>query len=222
MEENDFVMTIKDSFYELVDGAVAFVPKLLVALLLLLVGVVVARAVSRLVKAALSFIENNKWTKKFFSSVDVNMVNISDITAMFVRYAVLIIFLNAAVDVLELAVLSETFDAILAFLPKIFAAVVVAGLSLIAGNVMKDLVAESAKKAGVKAHQGLGSAARVIVLVFGFPLAAAQLGLDLTIINNNITVVMAGVMLALGLAFGLGGRDTAGKIVENAYKNYKK
>ena len=222
MENNDFVTTITNSFYELVDGAVAFVPKLIVALLLLLVGFIVARAVSKLVRAGLSYIENNSMTQKFFSSVDVTMITISDITALFVRYAILLIFINAAVDVLELQVLSSTFDAILAFVPKIFAAVIVAGLTLLAGNVVKDLVSESTEKAGVKAHKGLGSAARAVVLVFGFPLAAAQLGLDLTIINNNITVVMAGIMLALGLAFGLGGRETAAKIIDSTYRNYRK
>jgi len=222
MDDNDFVMTIKDSFYDLIDGAIAFAPKLLVALLLLLVGVIVARAVSKLVKASLGFIEENKWTKKFFSSVDVNMVNISDLTAMFARWAVFLIFVNAAVDVLELAVLSSTFDAILAFVPNIFAAVVVAGLSLIISKTVHDLVAESAKKAKIASAKMLANVARIAVLVFGFPLAAAQLGLDLTIINNNITVIVAGIMLALGLSFGLGGRDTAGKIVDNAYKNFKK
>lgn len=222
MENNDILDTIQDSFYNLIESAIAFIPELLIAILLLIAGVIVARLSAKIVKAALSFIEDNKWTKKFFSSVDVNMINISDITALFVKWTVLVIFINAAINVLGLALLSDTFDALLAFVPKIFAAVVVAGLTLVAGQVVHDLVLESAKKARINASRFLANTARVIVLIFGFPLAAAQLGLDMTIINNNITVVVAGVMLALGLAFGLGGRDTAGKIVSDAYNNFRK
>jgi hypothetical protein len=222
MNDTDFVTTIKDSFYDLADSIVAFMPKLVVALLLLLIGVVVARVTGKLINAALSAIEKNKYTKKFFDAVEIKMVSISDMVGLFVRYAVLLIFVNAAVGVLGLEVLSETFDAILAFVPKIFAAVVVAGLALVASGVVQNIVSESANKAKIKSYKTLANAARILVLVFGFPLAAAQLGLDLTIINNNITVVMAGVMLAFAIAFGLGGRDTAGKIVDNAYKNFKK
>ena len=222
MNDTDFVTTIKDSFYDLADSIVAFMPKLVVALLLLLIGVVVARVTGKLINAALSAIEKNKYTKKFFNAVEIKMVSISDMVGLFVRYAVLLIFVNAAVGVLGLEVLSETFDAILAFVPKIFSAVVVAGLALVASGVVQNIVSESANKAKIKSYKTLANAARILVLVFGFPLAAAQLGLDLTIINNNITVVMAGVMLAFAIAFGFGGRDTAAKIVENAYKNFKK
>ncbi len=222
MENNDLLTTIKDSFYDLTSRIVSYIPEIVVALLLVLIGFIVAKALSKLVSNSIGYIEKNKWTKKFFDSIDVTMVKVSDIAALFTKYAVLLIFLSAAVDVLGLEVLSNTFDSILAFVPKIFAAMVVAALSLVAGNVMKDLVTESAKRAKIKSANTLGSIARIVVLVFGFPLALAQLGLDLTVINNNITVVMAGIMLALGLAFGLGGRETASKIVENAYKNFKK
>ena len=222
MNDTDFVTTIKDSFYDLADSVVAFMPKLLVALLLLLIGVIIARVVGKLVNTVLSAVEKNKYTKKFFDAIEIKMVSISDITSLFLRYAVVLIFVNAAVGVLGLAVLSDTFNAILAFVPKILAAVVVAGLALVASSVVQNIVSESANKAKIKSYKTLASVSRILVLVFGFPLAAAQLGLDLTIINNNITVVMAGVMLAFAIAFGLGGRDTAGKIVDNAYKNFKK
>jgi hypothetical protein len=49
-----------------------------------------------------------------------------------------------------------------------------------------------------------------------------QLGFDTSILAANITVIVAGIVLALALAFGLGGRNLAGKLLEQAYKNVKK
>ncbi|MCA9349357.1 hypothetical protein KC878_04440 [Candidatus Saccharibacteria bacterium] len=222
MNDVNFVSTIRESFYDLADQAIDFLPKLLVALLLLLVGLVVAKAVSTVIDKLVNYVETHKLTKMAMKKLGVSIISLSGIAAFFVRWSILLIFVGAAVDVLNLTALTDTFDSLIGFLPNIFAFAVVAGLSIIAGNVVKDIVTESAQKAKVANYSTLASAAKAVILVFGLTLAIAQLGLDLTIINNNLTVIMAGIMLALGLAFGLGGRDVAGKIVDDMYKNSKK
>lgn len=222
MDNRSILETIGDSFRNLLESAVEYTPRILAALLLLIVGYLVARVVSRVMGRFIDAIENNKMVKDVANRLDITVVNVSDLVAMLTRWAVLLIFVIAAIDALGVAVLTDTFNQILAFLPKIFAAAVILAVSVLMGNVVFDIVQESAKKAKIKFHSFLAGAARVMVLVFGIPLALAQLGLDLTIINNNITVVVAGVMLALAISFGLGGKETAGKIVNDIYKNWKK
>ncbi|MCA9332728.1 hypothetical protein KDA00_02540 [Candidatus Saccharibacteria bacterium] len=222
MGNSDFVQTIQDSFLDVVDGTVEFLPRLLVALLLLIVGFILAKYISHWLGKALGYLENSKPVKNTTSSLGVKEIDVSGIITIFVRWAVLLIFIAAAVDVLGLAVLTDTFNAILGFIPNILAAIVVAALSFVAANALYEVVSVSAKKSNIKAYKFLANAAKVIVLVFGLPLAAAQLGLDLTILTNNITVVVAGIMLAFGLSFGLGGKETAGKIVSDLYKNWNK
>ncbi len=222
MEDQSVLETIEDSFLDLVDSAVEYAPRVLAALLLLLVGFIVARFVSKWLGKAVDYIEDDKRVMNTADALGVNVLKISDVVALVTRWAVLLIFVSAAVDALGVDVLTDTFNSVLGYVPNVFAAAVIAGVAVLVGNVVKDIVATSAEKAGVKSASFLGSAARVAVLIFGVPLAAAQLGLDLTIINNNITVIVAGIMLALALAFGLGGRDVAGKILEDQYKNWKK
>ncbi len=222
MEDKGVVDTLRDSFMDLINGAVEYIPRILAALIIFIIGLIVAGAICRLVKRLLGLVESNKVVKDFAEKLNLKVVSISGLVATFARWAVLLIFISAAVDSLGVQVLTDTFNSLIAFMPKIFAAAVVGGVSIIAGNIVKDLTATSLKHAGVKAASGLGQTAKIIVLVFGFTLAAAQLGLDLTIINNNITVIVAGVMLAFGIAFGFGGKDVAGKILEEQYKNFKK
>lgn len=222
MGDESVVETIKDSLLNVVDGTVEFLPKLVVAVLLLLVGWVLARYVSRWLGRLVDYLENSKQVKATLKSIGVRELDIDGIVTIFARWTILLIFFSAAVDVLGLAVLTETFDALVGFVPNILAAVVVAALSFFAANVLHDIVEVSAKRSRVKAYNFLANATKVVVLVFGLPLAAAQLGLDLTIITNNVTVVVGGIMLAFGLAFGLGGKEVAGKVLNDAYKNWKK
>lgn len=221
MNDESFVDTIQQSFRDLVDDSIEFLPKLVVALLLVLVGYVIAKAFSKLVYKAFNYVETHKQTKNLMGKLGVNMVSLSGIAAFFVKWSVFLIFISAAVDVMELEVLTDTFNQLIDFVPNIFAFAVVAGATVIAGNVLKDIVTDSAQKAKVTSARMLGSAVNVAVLIFGLTLAVAQLNLDLTLITNNLTVIVAGIMLALGLAFGLGGREVAGKIVEDIYKNNK-
>jgi hypothetical protein len=53
-------------------------------------------------------------------------------------------------------------------------------------------------------------------------MAVSQLGFDTSILAANVTIIVAGIVLALSLAFGLGGRDLAGRLLEQAYANTKK
>ncbi|MDX1765523.1 MAG: hypothetical protein R3313_01070 [Candidatus Saccharimonadales bacterium] len=222
MEDKSVLDTLEDAYLELVDGAVAFLPKLLVALLLLFAGLIIARFTSRWVGKLVDYFEKSKPVVSTMKGLGLKAPDVDGVVSIFFRWAVILVFLSAAVDVLGLQALTDTFDALVDFVPNILAASAIAGLSFVAGSALHDIVLETSQKARLSAANFLAGATRVAVLVFGLPLAAAQLGLDLSIITNNLTVVVAGIMLAFGLAFGLGGREVAGKVVNDLYNNWKK
>lgn len=211
MEDSNFLETLEESWNNLVDGFVEYTPRIVVALLLLLVGFLLAKFVSKWVAQLVDMIEKSDLVKRTTKSIGVKELDVDGIVRIFTYWAILLIFFSAAVDVLGLEVLTDTFNALISYIPNILAAAVIAALSLVAAGALYDVVLESAKKTGIKAYNFLAVATKVVVLVFGLTLAAAQLGLDLTVITNNITVVVAGFMLAFGLAFGLGGKNMAEK-----------
>ncbi len=218
MGEENFIDTLKESWYDLVDGFVEYTPRIVVALLLILVGMLLARFVSKWVAKFVDMLESSDPVKKTAKSIGIKKLDIDSIVRIFTYWAILLIFFSAAVDVLGLQVLTDTFNALIGFVPSILAAALIAALSIIAANALYDVVLESTKNTGIKAYNFLAVATRIVVLVFGLTLAAAQLGLDLTVITNNITVVVAGIMLAFGIAFGLGGKKVAEKWLNDLYE----
>jgi len=218
MEEQNFVDTLKESWYDLVDGFVEYAPRILVALLLIVVGMLLARFISKWFAKFVDVLENSAPVKKTTKSIGIRKLDIDGIVRIFTYWAILLVFFSAAVDVLGLRVLTDTFNALIGFVPSILAAALIAALSFVAASALYDVVLESAKKTGIKAYNFLAVATRIVVLVFGLTLAAAQLGLDLAVITNNITVVVAGIMLAFGIAFGLGGKNVAEKWLNDLYE----
>jgi len=217
MQNTNFVDTLQQSWYDLVDGFVEYAPRIIVALLLLGVGMLLAKFISKWAGKLVDMFEKSDLVTKTTNSMGIKKIDVDGIVRIFIYWAILLIFFSAAVDVLGLSVLTDTFNALIGFVPNILAAALIAALSFIAANALYDVVLVSTKETGIKAHNFLAVATKVVVLVFGLTLAATQLGLDLTIITNNVTVVVAGFMLAFGLAFGLGGKSIAEKWLKDLY-----
>lgn len=222
MNDTTFVDSLRSSFDSVKNSVVDYTPRVVVALLLVLVGFILAKLFSKWVTRLVSSVESSRPVKSFAKSMGLKSLEINWVVNILVYWTTLLVFFNAAVDVLQLTVLSNTFSSLVGFIPDLLAAALIAGLSILGANAAHDVVMESAKRAKVNAAKFLAVSARVVVLIFGLPLAASQLNLDLSILTNNITVVVAGIMLAFGLAFGLGGRDVAQKMLKDLHDNWKK
>lgn len=193
---------------------VDFLPQLVGAIVVIVVGLIVASVVASIVHRLLQLAENNKQTQKFLQHWDIRL-RISKFVGKFVWWVLFLVFLSAAVQVLHVEALTKTINSLVAYLPSLFAAVVVAVVTLVGAKVVKGLVADALNGFNFSATRAVSTAAYIVVLVFGLTLAAAQLGLDMTIVTANVTVIVAGIMLAFGLAFGLGGRDAASRTIAN-------
>ncbi|MCA9346424.1 hypothetical protein KC960_02955 [Candidatus Saccharibacteria bacterium] len=222
MNDTTFVDSLRSSIDSVKNSVVDYTPRVVVALLLVLVGFILAKLFSKWVTRLVSSVESSRPVKSFAKSMGLKSLEINWVVNILVYWTTLLVFFNAAVDVLQLTVLSNTFSSLVGFIPDLLAAALIAGLSILGANAAHDVVMESAKRAKVNAAKFLAVSARVVVLIFGLPLAASQLNLDLSILTNNITVVVAGIMLAFGLAFGLGGRDVAQKMLKDLHDNWKK
>lgn len=200
---------------------VDYLPQLIGALVVLLVGLIVASVVATVVKKLLSLAEDNKQITAFLKRWNIR-VKVANFVGQFVWWLVFLVFLSAAVQILNVPVLSATIAALVAYLPAVFAAAVVAGVTFVAAHVVRGLVVNGLDGTGFRMSRAIGTAVYVVVLVFGLTLAITQLGVDTGLITANLTVIIGGVVLAFALAFGLGGRDVAARIIENAYENGQK
>lgn len=215
------VNAISDPLVRYWNGFVDFLPQLVGAILILIVGLIVASVVGGIVAKLLQAGESNKHVQQFLSRWNVRLT-LSTFVSKFVWWAVFLVFVSAAVDVLNIPVLSRALEMLVGYLPQLFAAAVIATVVLIGARVVRSLIRSALDGIGFSQSRGISTAAYVALLVFGLTAAASQLGIDTTLLTANITVVVAGFVLALALAFGLGGRETAGKIVAGWYDEGQK
>lgn len=211
------VESISDPLQVYWESLVAFMPQLLGALLVLVAGLIVASIVGAVFRKLFELAEENKHTKQFLARWEIRL-RLSKFAGKFAWWVVFLVFLSAAVQILQVGVLTDTLNALVAYLPALFAASVVAVVTFVGARVVRGLVVSALDGVSFSQTKFIGNAVYTVLVVFGITLAAAQLGLDMTLITANITVIVAGIVLAFALAFGLGGREVAGKIVAKMYE----
>jgi len=138
---------------------------------------------------------------------------IADVAKWFVRLITLVV----AFDALGLPAVSQVLEQLLLWLPNLVVALVVLVLAGLAANAVSSIVRGATREAGFSNPDLLASVARFAIWTFAIVVAINQLGIATTLVNTLFMGTVGALALALGLAFGLGGRETAGRIVESWY-----
>lgn len=139
---------------------------------------------------------------------------LGDLARWFVRLITLVV----AFDALGLPAVSQVLQQFLLWLPNLVVALVILVVAGLGANALSNLVRGATTQAGFSNPDLLGTIARVAVWSFGIVVAVNQVGIAETLVNTLFMGLVGALALALGLAFGLGGRDTAGEIVRGWYQ----
>jgi hypothetical protein len=137
----------------------------------------------------------------------------SGVIASVVKWFVRLMTLVVAFDTLGLPAVSGVLQQLLLWLPNLIVALVALVIGGLAANALSRLVRGSAAEAGLPNPDVLAAATRIAVWAFAVVVAVSQLGIATTLINTLLVGVVGAVALAVGLAFGLGGRDRAAQLL---------
>lgn len=210
---NGFFDPIVDSANEFWQSISAFLPKVLGAIVLVIIGALVAKLGAIATEKILKILKVDKLTarddvNRTLKNVGINW-NWIDLASRVVFWAIILIFGMTIADVLALDAMRDTLRELIAYVPNVIAGAIVLTLTVAGARLLKSIVQTSLQQLKVDFAATIASVTQWAVIVFGAILTADQLGFDTTILTTNLTVVVAGVVLALALAFGLGGRDAA-------------
>lgn len=214
-----FLTAIADAFRKIF----TFLPDLIGALIILWVGWFIAGLLAKLVTNVLRKVNFNQATEKaglnrFVAASGVRK-DPSEIMGELVKWFFRIIALLAAFSVLQLPALTVALTGILNFIPRLIVAVVILMVGGLLAGFVGNFVRGAAGSAGFSNGSLVANIARGAILYVAIVAALGQLGVAETVINTLFIGTIAALALALGLAFGLGGRDTASRIWENAYNS---
>ncbi len=206
------------SLQNLWSGVINFIPSLIGALLILIVGLIVAAALSAIIERVISSIKLDSVLKRIGLNTYVEraglQINSGKFFGFLVYWFLVIVFVLAAVDVLGLWGVSLFLRDVISYLPNIFVAVLIMLAAVLLANFLKSLVKSSVASAKIHGSRFLGTFTWWVMIIFGLLTALIQLGIATTIINTLITGIIAMIALAGGIAFGLGGKDYAASLVE--------
>jgi len=131
-----------------------------------------------------------------------------------VYWFVVVAFALAASDILRFYAFSDFLKSVLLYVPNIIIAILILLATILLANFLKALIKSSVASAQVEGAGFLGSLAWWITIIFGLSAALIQLGVASSIFNIVLTGLVAMIAIAGGIAFGLGGKDLAGKLLD--------
>lgn len=219
-----YTITI-DALVNLWQGFLSFIPNLIGALIVLLIGWLIAVGIGKLVTEIFKRLGLNKifekgtW-KEALEKAEFK-VDASGFIGAICKWILFIVFLLAAVEILGMIQFADFLSKVVGYLPN----VVVAALIFVVAVIIADIV-EKIVRAGVeRAKVGYGSVAGAIVRwsiwIFAVLAILLQLKIAVELILTLFTGLVAMMAIAGGLAFGLGGKDVAAGILENLRKKLK-
>lgn len=195
------IRSISEPIVGVFNNILAAIPNILVAVILLVIGIAIAKFVGNLIKNLLQGAGINKATEKM--GLPPTNFNLAKTSGQIVAGLINLFFFVEAISALNLEVLNTIGTAIIAYVPNILSALVILGLGFIGGQWLRNIVSQST------GSKWTGRVLQYIILAFALFMILDQLMLASTIVNTAFMFIIGGLAVAFALAFGLGGRDFA-------------
>lgn len=199
----------------------SFIPNLIGALVVVIIGFVVARLLNALLskllaKLGLDRLVQGSGLNKQLARVGIK-IPLSALIGRIVYWFILLIFLVSALESLGLERVSATLDVLALYVPKMFAAAIVLLAGILLAQLLNTLVAGAAEGVGLEYAAALGRLAQGLVIIISISVAIAQLEIRAELLNYVVVIVLLTAGLAVALAVGLGCRDLIGQIIAGIY-----
>jgi len=217
------LQTIGETFMYSLQTFFQFLPTLLGAILLLVIGWFVAKLVARLVEKVLHSVRFERAAAGSgigeFVRRSGSTRTTSQIIAQLAKWFTFLIFVQGAANLLAMPQLTGIINSIVLFIPNLLVGVVILVVASLVADFVSGVVLASLREAGVGSPEFLAKLARYAVMGFGVIAALDQIGIAPTVVNTLFIGLVGSIALAVGLAFGLGGREVAAKITSSWYEN---
>lgn len=200
-------------------GVASFVPTLIIAVIIFAIGWVLAALIEKLVEGLFKTFKVDAALKSagFEDVVERSgyKLNSGRFIGALVKWFVIVVFLIASFDILGLSQVNIFLkDVVLSYLPQVIVAVLVLMVSVVIADAVQKIVVASARAAHVKSASLLGAIAKWAIWIFAILTALFHLGIAPGLIQTLFMGIVVAAAIAVGLAFGLGGKETASRMLE--------
>lgn len=218
-EQIDIVMQSLSSFWT---NLAAFVPQALGALILLIIGWIIAKVARTTATHLLKIIKFDKISEKsgieaFLKQGNVN-VTLAAILCELVYWLVMLVVIVTVANSLGLQMVADLFNKIALYIPNIIAAILVLVFGTLLARLINRTTFAYLNNIGVEGASTMSTLAEYAVIVFVFFVALEQLQIGTELLTSAFQIGFGAICLALALAFGIGGKDWAAGVIARCTK----
>ncbi len=218
---------VTQSFQDLWRGVLDFAPNIIIAVLIIIIGWLVGLILGRFIEQIVKGIKLDTALAKagvdaLLRKGEINL-NSGAFIGGLVKWFIIVVFLIAAFDVLQLDSITKFLqEIVLGYIPRVIVAALILLFSGVLGDIVAKVVRSSSKAAGITGTSLLAVVTKWSIWIFAIFAALQQLGIAVQFIGTLFMGVVGALAIALGLSFGLGGKEVAGKIVAKLYEDISK
>ena len=213
---------IIEPFNRFFESIVQFLPNFLAFLLILIIGIILGRILNALFLKIFRAVGLDKLSEKSGVMDLIRKGGIKDsvsvLLAKIVRWVTVIIFAIIALRALELPTIEGLFEKFLLYLPNVFVAAVILLFGYLLGNFFGRAALIASVNAGIRIAGVIGRFVKFTVFLLAATMALEQLGIGKETIVIAFAIIFGGIVLALAIALGLGGKETAREYIEKKLK----
>ncbi|HEY4517941.1 MAG TPA: hypothetical protein VJI74_03595 [Candidatus Paceibacterota bacterium] len=218
---------LTQSFQDLWLGVLAFVPNVLVAILIFVLGWIVGAVLSRVIEQVVKSLR----VDHFLGSTGLDEVlhqagyklDSGAFLGALVKWFVILVFLVASLEVLHLTQVTIFLQqVVLLYLPQVIVAVLILLVAAVVAETAQNIIVGAARAAELRSANLLGSVTRWAIWIFAILAALDQLNVAQALVQTLITGIVVAISLGVGLAFGLGGQEAAARVIERFRQDVSK
>ncbi len=223
-----WTQVITDPLKNMLNTVAVYLPFLFGALIILLIGWIAAKVLSELVKNGLDRLKFNEFAAKIGLTELLDHgglhVSASVLLAGFVYWVSMMVVVATTLQAIGLEIAAKLLERVTGYVPNVISAIFVIIVGMFLANLISGVVRAAGKNARVPRAELLASLTKGAILFFTYMSALQQLNITALFVTTTFQIFFAAVCLALALAFGLGGKDLAARVLWDFYnqQNEKK
>ncbi len=210
---------------DLLRGFLSAVPNIAGALLLILLGWLISKFAAKLLRRVLKGVGIDRLAEKLNEIDLVSRSNIrvvpSSVLSMILYYFLFFIFISAAIDVLGINAVSELMNDFLNYLPYLISALIVFVVGLLLADFLRKIVLTTCESLGIPAARFIAAFVFYFLFLNVVMITLDQARINTGFIQNNLSIILAGIVLAFAIGYGLAARPIVANLLAAYYNRQK-
>lgn len=220
-----FSQQILDALSEMLMSMANAIPKLISALVILLIGLIISSLVKNIITRTLRKLNFDELGSKLNQIDILNKNNIevklSQLAGKTVYFLLMLVFVMAAIGALDMPVLAELIKDFITFVPNLIAAFIILMGGLLLADTLKNVVFSTCKSLGMPSANIIASFVFYFIFVNIIIVALSQAKINTAFFAQNISIIIAGGVLAFSIGYGLASKDLVASFLASYYTKDK-